>query len=551
MGSARIPDNGIWAPFLGDQGSIINGLDQLGLQGVPEATFQKLLHGLNNVTGRIRYYAFYCWLLDQYMEGVGGQYAEKGASEDPALQKRFIRAGEFIMSLIGQHPDLQLTNIPGSTFAQKLWEDDPKGPFDLGAAIYNAEGGTNNSYWKYSSGAFGQYYLGSMRDMRLVQLSAEDTQLFLRTPKEEGATWVSGKELAEAFAESVGEKAEALFIQAIRDEQISREVLDEVSGRFRPDGIPKGSLEHDLLSRMLGQADDPLQAGLEGESRLRASTIRLFLSKQEDMQGDAVGFWKEPYRRFTALAYLEGAKLEEENSGAWFGWYHYMFNELWQFSCNALLSVMLRSLRDDWHGMARKEAWVNQLASHVEQRLLSESGASQLTLNAAITAHDAQQEWDYVGQIFNRASTVEATAVAAVRLILTLVNRNADSFERLQDFDGRVIQKADQSPVRKLEHLIAEFGERPIQKFIAHFMDRHIVMRHHEVAIRKMRGRSQSTQKFSFESGWVRYLRPMEAAFMGPRLPSLQHFLADLGLTQTDGVPTALASEWMDKHLVT
>ena len=172
-------------------------------------------------------------------------------------------------------------------------------------------------------------------------------------------------------------------------------------------------------------------------------------------------------------------------------------------------------------------------------------------LNAAITAHDAQQEWDYVGQIFNRASTVEATAVAAVRLILTLVNRNADSFERLQDFDGRVIQKADQSPVRKLEHLIAEFGERPIQKFIAHFMDRHIVMRHHEVAIRKMRGRSQSTQKFSFESGWVRYLRPMEAAFMGPRLPSLQHFLADLGLTQTDGVPTALASEWMDKHLVT
>ena len=71
MGSARIPDNGIWAPFLGDQGSIINGLDQLGLQGVPEATFQKLLHGLNNVTGRIRYYAFYCWLLNQYMEGVG------------------------------------------------------------------------------------------------------------------------------------------------------------------------------------------------------------------------------------------------------------------------------------------------------------------------------------------------------------------------------------------------------------------------------------------------------------------------------------------------
>lgn len=551
MGSARIPDNGIWAPFLGDQGSIINGLDQLGLQGVPEATFQKLLHGLNNVTGRIRYYAFYCWLLGQYMEGVGGRYAEEGASEDPALQKRFIRAGEFIMSLIGQHPDLQLTNIPGSTFAQKLWEDNPEGPFHLGAAIYNAEGGTDRSYWKYSSGAFGQYYLGSMRDMRLVQLSAEGTQLFLRTPKEEGVSWVSGQELAEAFAESVGERGEALFIQAIRDERISREVLDAVSGRFRPDGIPMGSSEHDVLSRMLGQADDPLQEGDEGESRLRASTIRLFLSKQEGMKGQSVSFWREPYRRFTALAYLEGSRLEEDASGAWFGWYHYMFNELWQFSCNALLSAMLRSLREDWHGMAQKEAWVNQLASLVEQRLLRESGASQLTLNAAIAAHDAQQEWDFVGQVFNRASSVEEEACAAVRLILTLVNRNADSFERLKDFDGRVIQKADQSPVRKLELLIAEFGERLIQEFIAHFLDRHIAMRHHEVAIRKMRGRSQSTQKFGFESGWVRYLRPMEAAFMGPRLPSLEHFLADLGLIQTDGTPTALASVWMDQHLAT
>ena len=51
---------------LGDQGSIINGLDQLDLQGVPEATFQKLLHGLNNVTGRLRSMHLLLDMLDEH-----------------------------------------------------------------------------------------------------------------------------------------------------------------------------------------------------------------------------------------------------------------------------------------------------------------------------------------------------------------------------------------------------------------------------------------------------------------------------------------------------
>ena len=75
----------------------------------PEATFQKLLHGLNNVTGRLRYYAFYCWLLDEYMAGIGGRYALGEHRSSPA--KALHPNKEFIMAMIGQHPDLLLTNI--------------------------------------------------------------------------------------------------------------------------------------------------------------------------------------------------------------------------------------------------------------------------------------------------------------------------------------------------------------------------------------------------------------------------------------------------------
>ena len=550
MSTPKIPSNGIWAPFLGDQGSIINGLDQLGLQGVPEATFQKLLHGLNNVTGRLRYYAFYCWLLDEYMEGVGGRYAQAGASTDPVLQKRFIRTGEFIMAMIGQHPDLLLTNIPGSTFAQNNWERSPLGPFDLSESIYNVNGGTENSYWKYSSGAFGQYYLGSMRDMRLVQLRSDDHDVYLRTYKDDESTWVSGKELADAFALSVGKKAATQFLDAIRDESISKETLDNLKGVFRPDVIPPQSIEHELLSRLICQSDDPLHVAENEGTRFRASTIELFITKFKGTQDSSVDYWKEPYRRFTALAYLEGPESKE--SAAWFGWYHYMFNELWQYACGSLLSALLRSLSTEWKGMAQKEVWIEKFASDIEQGLdLSKSNTSiPSSLNAAIAAHGEQNEWTYVERIRNRSSSVTEESLAAFELILTLIRRNESSFSSLKDFDENVIQKSQESPIRKLEELKAEFGDRPIRFFLIHFLNRHIVMRHHEVAIRKMRGRSQSSQKFMFESGWVRYLNPMEAAFMGPRLPNLEHFLEDLGLFAANGQPTKLAESWMDKYLV-
>jgi len=550
MSTTKIPSNGVWAPFLGDQGSIINGLDQLGLQGVPEATFQKLLHGLNNVTGRLRYYAFYCWLLDNYMKGIGGRYAKEGASTDPALQKRFIRTGEFIMAMIGQHPDLLLTNIPGSTFAENNWGKSPEGPFDLSTSIYNANGGTENSYWKYSSGAFGQYYLGSMRDMRLVQLRSDEHEVFLRTVKDEDSTWVSGKELADAFATSVGEQAGSLFLDAIRNEAISKETLDELKGVFRPDVIPQHSIEHELLSRLICQSDDPLHSNDEEGPCLRASTIELYIAKFEETQHVSVEYWKEPYRRFTALAYLE--RPEPQNSAAWFGWYHYMFNELWQFACGALLSALLRALATEWMGMARKDAWIEKLASEIEQGLkasMVEFNGS-LTLNAAIAAHGAQKEWDYVAQISNRSSTVAQVSLAAIELILTLINRNEPAFEGLKEFDENAIHKAQESPIRKLEGLKNEFGEQPIRFFLNHFLNRHIVLRHHQVAIRKMRGRSQSSQKFMFESGWVRYLNSSEPSFMGPRLPNLGHFLEDLGLIGSNGQPTDLAERWMEKHLV-
>lgn len=53
-------------PFFNKKVDLKAGLNQLGLRNASEALFTSLLTGLNNVSNRIRYYSFYCWLVGEF-----------------------------------------------------------------------------------------------------------------------------------------------------------------------------------------------------------------------------------------------------------------------------------------------------------------------------------------------------------------------------------------------------------------------------------------------------------------------------------------------------
>jgi len=56
------------SPFWGENINLITGLDPLGLQVTSEATYSTLLPGISNLTNRLRYYGFYCWLINFYFQ---------------------------------------------------------------------------------------------------------------------------------------------------------------------------------------------------------------------------------------------------------------------------------------------------------------------------------------------------------------------------------------------------------------------------------------------------------------------------------------------------
>jgi len=176
-------------PFWGASLSLITGLDPLSLQTTSEATYSTMLSGITNLTNRIRYYGFYCWLIDFYFKNE-----EKGNSTE---QNKFIRRAELIIAIIMQSERKDISQIAGSNFASVMIKNRTNSYFDIakGADLENE----TKIYWQYESGAFGQYYFGAMRALALVLAASNDKDDIFTLTKQSPYQRVCGQDLAEAI----------------------------------------------------------------------------------------------------------------------------------------------------------------------------------------------------------------------------------------------------------------------------------------------------------------------------------------------------------------
>ena len=68
------------------------GLDPLGMQNAGVGLYQDLLPGISNITLRMRYYGFFCWLSDAY--------ARRGVTTDFELWRKWVRRAEALFALV-------------------------------------------------------------------------------------------------------------------------------------------------------------------------------------------------------------------------------------------------------------------------------------------------------------------------------------------------------------------------------------------------------------------------------------------------------------------
>jgi hypothetical protein len=513
-GQKVIRTNQSIVPFFGERMSFIRGLDPLGLQNTSESTFSLLLPGLNNVTDRIRYYSFYCWLLDEYSKRIG--------STDPEKQRIFIRKAEYLMALCAQFYPGDHNGIPGNNYADNQVNNTELTTYSLDTGIANADGSTENTYWRYPWGAFSQYYLGSLKTLGIIIDRETDSHIYARTSSEK-ADFISGESLAIAFNENVPIACKELFFACLSSGTISEDQILELLPAFNLTIIPEGSREQALLTELLLQKDYPLK--MEDEpSLLRKQTIFHlvdFAKSAPEQSRD---------RQFIFSAYDRKGHTGDGLDSCLLGWYFYQFNDFWQFANTAILHGLLNYLHDtEGPNWAPLHAFVASVEEQVII-ILKEQGLVIDKDQAIRKLIDILDPNEYSFHTTASRSKGIEEVVYGLLLILSIFKNNLAELGLLKEYSENFDVAKDGEASHYFSSEFEAKLDLPLKDFIREYLFQKIIFRHQYVAFRKMRGRSQSTQKFIIEDFQIRYLGNFEAGFSGPRVSNLMSFLRDLNI---------------------
>lgn len=516
-------------PFWGASINLITGLDPLSLQTTSEATYATLLPGISNLTNRLRYYGFYCWLLDFYFK-----QEKQGNSTE---QYRFIRRAELMIAIIMQSERKEVLQITGSAFASDLI-------FNLKGKSYDLALGADKDdpakpvYWKYASGAFGQYYYGAMRALSLIVASTnEEGDIIYNVTQKHPRQKVCGKDLSEAFDETLSPTARDLFYNNIKKGELNVDDIPELIKHFSIDKINSMSSEWQLYIDMLMDKDEP---SLETEELFqfhRKETILELINTAIINQNE--------YNWYNLLLKAYNIKLGNKAtpiSETQIGWYIYQFNEYYQYACGAIFWGTLQflySFQQDQY----LPAFVKKLSSEITKELCKEleNVSPNTKLSDVFTNFPKNKDEETLQNSIN--STPKSDPIEAAKngflLLFRLYIENRDLLPQLQDIMSRKKMIREGNMTNGLISFQSSENET-FQTFIEQFILRKIIYRHQMVAIRKMGNGSQSTHKFIIEEQYIRFIDTIPPRNTSPRMNALWNLLSDLDLIDAEGKITDL-----------
>ncbi|ERP31751.1 hypothetical protein [Chitinivibrio alkaliphilus] len=522
--------NGEWeAPFWGSPKSFITGQDMLGMQNTSIATYSALLPGLTNLTRRIRYYGFYMWLLEQYAETEG--------KVSVSAFRQFIRRGELIFAFMMADTHTEENGIVGISYAQNHLKQNSN-PINIAAG---ADRKNENTYWKYSAGAFGQYYQGALSAIGLIAPSENESRIPVCTAD-------YGRKLAKSFESTIAKDTRDRYIDAIKEGKVTREELTDFGKEFSTTAIKPHSPEWEFYIDMLFGKDLPTVKAPSGHTKFRVETILLYLgylkkSKQFESAGSfPVSFhyrlWKEePFIGYTAYT----------------GWHYYALNEFAHYSLETILWACLVQLKNE--GPVSLSFFIESFTDKTLTALdtISSSYGDARTLAFASFAENLYTTGftpsQYTDNIKHTNEDKPYNGIAyALHVLAQIYWHDKTEISKLNTYVRKHGMCRD-GDVTELLKWVEKNENLPIPQFFRKLLLQHVINRHIEVAMRKMRNRNENTIKFTLEDNILSITgKTMEPVWTGPRLKSLHQFLVDLKLVRNNTL-LPLGENLLREHL--
>ncbi|MGO7482960.1 hypothetical protein ACCT28_17275 [Rhizobium ruizarguesonis] len=489
-----------YLPNWNKPGSFSAGRDPLGLQAASVRLYTELLPGLTNVTNRLRYFSFYCWVVRQFELRQHSSVENKWSL--------FIRRAEATYVLASQYGDDQSAyGMAGSTWAGK--HKDLHQKFDF--TPWTDQPGEDDQYLKAIFGNFGQFYIASMQQIGMLEESSLRVQVVAAG---------LGLDLANAF-EAACPAACTKLLAAIDSGTIGPKACEAISNEAHPAYLADGSRELQLLIEYLcGDRDD------DPTAPARRATLWNILNIVDRTGTIEV----RELRRELYVQDHVGDIIESGLGDNLLGWRAYFVNEF----CHIALELLLNALtyRINAAGSDRPD----QLALDLVSKVLGKNGDRTVSL-LEFALHQSfgslQDEDDAAILLAETAGTTDdppdALLATAVALIVSLwIRWGADVRIEAALKPATVSARSALGVFRLLDSL----SEKPVSDALASLVRKFIVSNHLLIAGQKLAAAGTYTYRFLVDDGALVDGKAAEYGFTNPRIGNLITFAYDAGLIE-------------------
>lgn len=484
-------------PYWGNGSNLKLGLNQLGIRNVSEQLFSVLLPGLNNVSLRVRYYSFYCWIIAQF-------YKDKDSVNTKDFYP-FVRRAEFLVALINAVNEDHV-GVPGINYASAIVDNASDGSIISlkdGADINNGR----TTYWSNSGGVLRQYYGASLCELGLVGNFPDFKNIYNITKE---GDYITGILLADEFDKSINDLKD-LFLNSVNKGEVSYTDLLRMKDGFYMKYLSPTSQEREILQSMILQSDSPSEPDASFHRRNTIIYTLDYLSKDKSVL-NATGFSRYMYESFDSIY---------DDLTAW-GWYAYYLDNNWQYQFTEIFHNILNILKNAIN------LWtpIEEISTGICETVLSQYDTAKTTTleDIIITLPE--------GALSD--STSEAFRILLLRYKenVSRLDRSLDNYKRLNIHSENFFDF-----VKEVKSRLTS----PFYEFVK-FIIEDIIYRHYRVSFRKMMQTGIATQKFAFENGSLRFIDNWDSTNTSPRIDTLKNFMIDLSIIASDGNTDSLTS---------
>lgn len=496
------------------------GRDPLGMQATSVRIYRTLVPGLTNVTNRLRYYSFYCWVV--------ALFAEMRHADDDRQWRIFIRRAEALYALACQAINPHSSEgLAGSEWARKYWDSFEGRDIDL--RPHTDSPGDKGQYLMARRGNFGQFYVRSMLEVRLLHPSS-------------GVPIVTddrGQALAGAFASAVGDATIARLARAIDKGTLSKSDLLSIGEAVHPSAIRAGTTEMKLLRDFLW-AQEP---DASGDTTRRTSAWLLL-----DFANKGVSVWDErSVRRALYQRVLPDGSAYPGRGRVIDRWRAYQANELCHIALEAWLNRIAAALLDE--PVPPAQVLADIVASSLPAGVRRISFAKWAREVSSASAEVEEGLSAVVTQALQRpADTAKNSDVllSAAKLLAALWQKWGDGAHGVRE-EVAAFSVHGGSSLAGVLATLAEQKDAPVSAALAATLRRHIIEAHLAIAARKLAS-GTFTYRFLLEDGLLSDGWVAPYAYTNPRLSNLAQFLLDAKLVDGDGALTQTGLKYLNAH---